>query len=37
VNLAAASAGAAVFRVHDVAANVAALRVWHVVRSAAVR
>lgn len=32
-NLTAASAGAAIFRVHDVAANVAALRVWHAVRS----
>jgi dihydropteroate synthase len=33
VNLAAAAGGAAIFRVHDVAANVAALRVWHVLRS----
>jgi dihydropteroate synthase len=32
VNLAAAAAGAAIFRVHDVAANVAALRVWQAVR-----
>jgi dihydropteroate synthase len=35
VNLAAAAAGAAILRVHDVAANVAALRVWHAVRSGA--
>jgi dihydropteroate synthase len=33
VNLAAAAGGAAIFRVHDVAANVAALRVWHALRS----
>jgi dihydropteroate synthase len=32
VNLAAATGGAAIFRVHDVAANVAALRVWHAIR-----
>jgi dihydropteroate synthase len=31
-NLAAASAGAALFRVHDVAAHVAALRVFHAIR-----
>jgi dihydropteroate synthase len=31
-NLAAATSGAAIFRVHDVAANVAALRVWHALR-----
>lgn len=35
VNLAAASRGAAVFRVHDVAANVAALRVWHTLHGGA--
>ena len=33
VNLAAAAGGAAIFRVHDVAANVAALRVWHALRA----
>ena len=32
-NLAAACAGAALFRVHDVAAHVAALRVFHAIRS----
>ncbi|HEY6995831.1 MAG TPA: dihydropteroate synthase [Xanthobacteraceae bacterium] len=37
VNLAAASRGAAVFRVHDVAANVAALRVWHILHGSADR
>jgi dihydropteroate synthase len=31
-NLAAAAAGAALFRVHDVAAHVAALRVFHAIR-----
>jgi dihydropteroate synthase len=31
VNLAAAAGGAAIFRVHDVAANVAALRVWRAI------
>jgi dihydropteroate synthase len=31
-NLTAAAGGAAIFRVHDVAANVAALRVWHAIR-----
>jgi dihydropteroate synthase len=36
-NLVAASAGVAIFRVHDVAANVAALRVWHAVRGDAGR
>jgi dihydropteroate synthase len=37
VNLAAAAGGAAIFRVHDVAANVAALRVWHALRGDAGR
>jgi len=31
-NLTAAASGAAIFRVHDVAANVAALRVWRAIR-----
>ncbi|HEY7663492.1 MAG TPA: dihydropteroate synthase [Xanthobacteraceae bacterium] len=33
-NLAAAARGVTIFRVHDVAANVAALRVWHALRAA---
>jgi dihydropteroate synthase len=33
VNLAAAASGATVFRVHDVAEHVAALRVWHTLHS----
>jgi len=36
-NLAAAAAGAAIFRVHDVAENVAALRVFHILRAKATR
>src|SRR5262245_17922414 len=33
VNLTAAAAGASIFRVHDVAEHVAALRVWHAIHS----
>jgi dihydropteroate synthase len=33
VNLIAAAAGASIFRVHDVAEHVAALRVWHAIHS----
>jgi dihydropteroate synthase len=36
-NLAAAASGAAIFRVHDVAEHVAALRVFHMIRSGSMR